>query len=72
MREECPGLDRLTPMERRILKLVAENHSTKEIAGVIGISPRTVETHRRNVSQKLDLHGSHRLLQFALNHQREL
>jgi DNA-binding NarL/FixJ family response regulator len=72
LRQERPGLDQLTPMERRVLKLVAENRSTKEIASAIGVSPRTVETHRRNISQKLDLHGSHRLLQFALVHRHEL
>lgn len=72
LRQENPGLDRLTTMEKRVLKLVAENRTTKEIAEEIGISPRTIETHRRNISQKLELRGSHRLLQFALKHREDL
>jgi len=61
-----PGLDDLTKAERRILKLVAEKKTSKEIAAELFISPRTVEAHRANISEKLELHGSHSLLQFAL------
>jgi DNA-binding CsgD family transcriptional regulator len=61
-----PGLDDLTKAERRILKLVAEKKTSREIAGELFISPRTVETHRANICAKLELHGSHSLLQFAL------
>jgi DNA-binding NarL/FixJ family response regulator len=61
-----PGLDDLTKAERRILKLIAEKKTSREIAAELFISPRTVEAHRANISQKLDLHGSHSLLQFAL------
>src|SRR6185436_19713606 len=61
-----PGLDTLTKAERRILKLIAEKKTSREIAAELFISPRTVEAHRANISQKLDLHGSHSLLQFAL------
>jgi len=60
-----PGLQSLTPAERRILKLIAEDRTTKEIADDLKISPRTVETHRQNISTKLDLSGSHSLLKFA-------
>jgi len=72
LRQAKPGLDQLTVMERRVLKFVAENLTTREIARTIGVSPRTIETHRRNICQKLELTGSHRLLQFALKHKADL
>lgn len=58
----------LTPAERRILKLISENRTSKEIAGLLHISPRTVENHRTNIAQKLGLRGSHSLLRFATEH----
>ncbi len=61
-----PGLASLTPMERRVLRLIAADLSSKEIAAQLFVSPRTVETHRQNVSSKLDLHGSLALVRFAL------
>jgi len=67
-----PGLDDLTKAERRILKLIAEKKTSREIATELFISPRTVEAHRANISEKLDLHGSHSLLQFALENRSAL
>jgi DNA-binding NarL/FixJ family response regulator len=61
-----PGLDDLTKAERRILKLIAEKKTSREIGAELFISPRTVEAHRANICQKLELRGSHSLLQFAL------
>jgi DNA-binding NarL/FixJ family response regulator len=61
-----PGLDDLTKAERRILKLIAAKKTSREIAAELFISPRTVEAHRANICSKLELHGSHSLLQFAL------
>jgi DNA-binding NarL/FixJ family response regulator len=61
-----PGLDDLTKAERRILKLIAEKKTSREIAAELFISPRTVEAHRANICAKLELRGSHSLLQFAL------
>jgi DNA-binding NarL/FixJ family response regulator len=61
-----PGLEDLTKAERRILKLVAEKKTSREIAAELFISPRTVEAHRANICDKLALTGSHSLLQFAL------
>ena len=60
------GLALLTQTERRILRLVAENISNKEIAEHLFISIRTVETHRNNICQKLNLHGSNALLKFVM------
>jgi DNA-binding NarL/FixJ family response regulator len=64
--ERKPGLDDLTKAERRILKLIAEKKTSREIAAELFISPRTVEAHRANISQKLGLRGSNSLLQFAI------
>jgi DNA-binding NarL/FixJ family response regulator len=61
-----PGLDDLTVAEKRILKRVALGRSNKEIAAELFISPRTVESHRSNICEKLELVGANRLLQFAL------
>ncbi len=61
-----PGLDDLTVAEKRILKRVASGKTTKEIAAELFISPRTVESHRANICEKLELVGANRLLQFAL------
>jgi len=69
---EKPELNSLTPSERRILRLISEYKSTKQIADELCISPRTVETHRTNISQKLGLHGSLALMKFALKHTNEL
>ena len=62
------GLEELTPTERKVLKLLADYKTTKEIAAEMFVSPRTVETHRANIALKLDLHGSHALMKFALSH----
>jgi DNA-binding NarL/FixJ family response regulator len=61
-----PGLEDLTVAERRILKRIAHGRTNKEIASELFISPRTVESHRANICEKLALKGSNRLLQFAL------
>jgi DNA-binding NarL/FixJ family response regulator len=50
-----PGVDDLTPTERRVLKLIAEYKTSKEIATELFISTRTVEHHRANISLKLNL-----------------
>ena len=70
--EEKPGLADLTPTERRILTLIAEYKTSREIASELFISPRTVEHHRANISTKLEIHGSHALLKFALENKSEL
>jgi DNA-binding NarL/FixJ family response regulator len=70
--ETQPTIKDLTPTERNVLKLVADNLTTKEIGERLFISPRTVEKHRENISQKLNLRGSHSLLKFALSHKSEL
>ncbi|TLD70447.1 response regulator transcription factor [Phragmitibacter flavus] len=63
-----PNLDQLTPSEKRILKLIADDHTSKEIAYLLKISAKTVENHRLNICNKLHIHGSHGLLKFAFDH----
>src|SRR5262245_34955548 len=67
-----PQLTALSPIERRVLKLVAEYKSSKQIADELCLSVRTIEHHRARISQKLELEGHHALLKFALEHHSEL
>jgi two-component system, NarL family, response regulator DegU len=67
-----PQLDDLTSAERRILKLIAEDRTSKEIASLLQISVKTVDNHRLNICHKLNLHGSHSLLKFAFDHKSHL
>ncbi len=69
---ENQGLNQLTPTERRILKLVADEKTSKEIGEQLYISYRTVETHRTNISRKLNLQGSLALVKFAVAHKSEI
>lgn len=70
--EQTDGLDSLTKTERRILCLIAEDKTSREIGEMLFIHSRTVDNHRTNICQKLDIHGSHALLRFALKHHSEL
>jgi DNA-binding NarL/FixJ family response regulator len=67
-----PSLRDLTPTELRILKLISESKTSKEIAAELFISYRTVENHRSNICAKLDLHGSNTLVKFAIDHKSAL
>lgn len=70
--EQGMGLASLTPAERKVLKLIAEYKTTREISADLSISTRTVETHRANICHKLALRGSHALMKFAVAHQTDL
>ncbi|MBI4750039.1 MAG: response regulator transcription factor [Acidobacteria bacterium] len=67
-----PSLSLLTPSERRVLRLLAESKTNKEIAEDLCISARTIEHHRAHICEKLGISGKHALLTFALNHKNEL
>jgi len=58
----------LSPRQREVLQMVAEGRSTKKIAHLLQISPRTVEFHRYWVMQSLDLHTIAELVQYAIKH----
>jgi DNA-binding NarL/FixJ family response regulator len=66
------ALEELTDTERRVLALIADYKTSREIGDLLHISHRTVQTHRANICTKLDLHGSHALMKFALDHRSEL
>ena len=58
--------DRLTPREREVFQLIAEGHTNQAIAHRLGISVRTVETHRANLMDKLDIHDVASLTRLAV------
>ena len=58
--------DPLTPREREVLQLVAEGRSTKEVAGILGVSVKTAETHRTRLLTKLDIHHTAGLVHYAI------
>ena len=58
--------DLLTARERELLQLVAELKPTKEIASLLGLSPHTVDTHRGNLMQKLNIHSIPEVILYAV------
>ena len=60
------GVDILTNRESEILQLIAEGNSTKRIAEVLFISPKTVESHRANIMEKLNIHNLPELTKYAI------
>ena len=63
---EKDSYQNLTDREREMLKLVAEGYTAKEIADMLVISLRTVETHKTNLMKKLDIHNKADLIRFAI------
>lgn len=67
--KESSAEDALTPREREIVQLLAEGESNKEVASMLGISIKTVETHRAVIMRKLHLHAFSDLVRYAIrNH----
>ena len=62
------ALARLTPAQRSVLRLLADYRTSKEIARLLTISPKTVENHRTNIAGALSLRGPNALLQYAVRH----
>ena len=65
-------VQKLTPAEMRVLRLIADFKSSKEIAEELGVHYRTVENHRTSMAGKLGLVGSHALSRFAAQHRDRL
>ncbi|AOY58584.1 MULTISPECIES: response regulator [Desulfococcus] len=65
LKSETPW-DTLTQREREVLKLVGEGYTSKEIARFLFISPKTVEKHRSNIMQKLNIHNASALTAYAI------
>jgi DNA-binding NarL/FixJ family response regulator len=63
---EAGSLELLTPRQREVLQLIAEGHSTKEIAHQLKISIKTVETHRSVLMERLDIHDLAGLVRYAV------
>jgi len=61
-----PAPDELTPREREVLQLIAEGHTSKEIAELLGLSIKTVQAHRASLMQKLNLHDRSDLVKYAI------
>jgi len=61
-----PPVDPLTPRQREILQLLAEGRTTKEIAHLRGLSAKTVETHRLQIMERLDIHDLPGLVRYAI------
>jgi DNA-binding NarL/FixJ family response regulator len=59
--------DRLTDREREVLQLIAEGHSSPEIAELLHISVKTVRAHRAHLMDKLDMHSTAELTQYAIH-----
>ncbi len=64
--EQVDVASELSAREREVLQLIAESHSTKEIAERLGISIKTAETHRNRIIAKLDIHDTAGLTRFAI------
>jgi DNA-binding NarL/FixJ family response regulator len=58
--------DPLSPREREVLQLVAEGKTTKEVAGQLGISVKTAESHRTRIMSKLNIHETAGLVRYAI------
>jgi len=64
--EQSEPLDRLTPRQREVLQRIAEGLSTKEIAFKLSLSVKTVETHRAQLMERLNIHDVAGLVRFAV------
>jgi DNA-binding NarL/FixJ family response regulator len=65
-RPASPEAPTLSPREREVLQLVAEGKTTKEVAAILGVSPKTADAHRTRLMQKLDLHDVASLTRYAI------
>ncbi len=72
LESERNGLTALTETERKILKLTAHSLTSKQIAEELFISPRTVDKHRENICNKLEIHGCLNLLKFSIENKHSL
>jgi len=67
--EVSPPYDDLTDREVEVLRLIAEGHTTGEIGEMLSLSPHTVQSHRRHIMRKLNLHDRIDLVKYAIRRQ---
>jgi len=61
-------VDPLTSREREILQLIAEGKTSREIADILNVSSTTIDTHRKNIMDKLSIHNTAGLVKYAIKH----
>jgi DNA-binding NarL/FixJ family response regulator len=66
--EQASSLEKLTPRQREILQLIAEGHSSKEIARILNASAKTIETHRTHIMDRLAIRNIPGLVRYAIRH----
>jgi DNA-binding CsgD family transcriptional regulator len=59
---------KLTPRQREVLRLIVQGQRVKEIAGILDLSPRSVESIKYHIMQELDVHSTAELVRYALQH----
>ena len=64
--DEATASSILTAKEREVLQLIAEGHATKQIASRLHVSVKTIETHRKRIMEKLNIHSVAELTKFAI------
>jgi DNA-binding NarL/FixJ family response regulator len=64
--DESPAHEQLTPRQRQVLQLIAEGHTTKQIAQILCVSERTAMTHRAQLMERLDIHDIAGLVRYAI------
>lgn len=65
---DCRSIDLLTPRHREVLQLIAEGNTTKEIARILHLGVKTVETHRSQLMERLNIHDVAGLVRYAVRH----
>jgi DNA-binding NarL/FixJ family response regulator len=67
LKQRADPIERLSNRELQVLNLIGRGRSTREIAGELSLSIKTVESHRQRIKKKLNLSSSPQLVQFAVN-----
>ncbi len=65
---EAFDFEPLTMRERQVLQLIADEKTTKQVAGILGVSVKTAESHRLRLMRKLDIHATAGLVRYAIRH----
>jgi RNA polymerase sigma factor (sigma-70 family) len=65
-KNEASAFTILTTREREVLQLIAEGKSTKQIAAILNVSVKTIETHRQQIMEKLNIHSVAELTKYAI------